>query len=397
MTTYANKDGILLREKLNELDKRVTPAGYDIMRAETRYDQHELLGIGRRNIIINGDMRIAQRSTSENGLTTQAYTTVDRFGYNMHNNGSCQRTDSQESSGGPPGFPYSKKMLFTTTQTTNSNSRNQIRYMVEGYDMGGLAWGTNRAKDVTISFWAKSNVTGYHAFSVINQSETHSFVADYSIPTKDEWHHIKITIPGPNVASWNDNQEIGIRLAWDLGSGPDFAVSAGQRNMWLSGWYYRTSRSVFPALVANGYLQLTGVQLELGREATPFEHRPIGQELRLCRRYYETSFWPYNITTFASGMDYYDAIQFRQTATTNDVKTLIPWMETKRNNPNITWYNASSGNAGSLYVITSGSGSNVNVNSTPGVTPNYNPYINTNGNISDGATVYIHYAAYAEL
>jgi hypothetical protein len=287
MTTYANKEEILIREKLNELDKKITPAGYDLMRAESRHDQHVLLGIGRKNIIINGDMRIAQRDTSVAGLTTQPFTTVDRFGYNMFNNGSCQRTDSQESTGGPPGFPYSKKMLFTTSQTTNNNSRNQIRYMVEGYDMGGLSWGTDKAKDVTLSFWAKSNVTGYHAVSVINQSETHTFISDYSIPTKDEWHHIKITIPGPNVASWNDNEAIGIRLAWDMGSGDDYNISTSQRDMWLTAWKYRSPYSVRVAEVPNAYFQLTGVQLEVGREATPFEHRSYGEELALCQRYFE--------------------------------------------------------------------------------------------------------------
>lgn len=397
MTTYANKEEILIREKLNELDRKVTPAGYDLMRAESRHDQHVLLGIGRKNIIINGDMRIAQRSTSETALTTQAYTTVDRFGYNMYNNGSCQRTDTQESSGGPPGFPYSKKMLFTTAQTTNNNSRNQIRYMVEGYDMGGLAWGTDKAKDATLSFWAKSNVTGYHAVSVINQSETHTFISDYSIPTKDEWHHIKITIPGPNVGSWNDDERIGIRLAWDMGSGDDYNISEEQRGMWLTAWKYKSVYSVRVAEVPNGYFQLTGVQLEFGREATPFEHRPMEQELSLCRRYYETSFWPYTIDTFLANMNYYDAIQFRQTASTNDVKMLIPFKTTKRDNPTMQYYNASNGNAGSLHYIDGATSYSASYSSSPGVTPNYDPYINVGPSIPSGATVYIHYTAYAEI
>jgi hypothetical protein len=288
MTTRITKSGIDVREIATQSNNRpLSVAGQAMMTAPSHTDQFNLISAGRKNIIINGDMRIAQRATSVAGLTTQAHTTVDRWSYNMFNVGSCTRTDSQETTGGPYGFPYSKKMLYTTAQTTNANSRQQIRYMVEGYDMGGLAWGTQRAKPVTLSFWAKSNVPGKHAFNMINQSETHSFISNYELKVPNEWEYVVITIPGPSVGTWNDDERIGIRLAWDTGSGSDFEVEDSFKDQWLNQWKYRLSSSSRIAEVTNGYLQITGVQLEVGKIATPFEHRHIGHELTLCERYWQ--------------------------------------------------------------------------------------------------------------
>jgi hypothetical protein len=237
---------------------------------------------GRKNLIINGGMQVAQRATTYSG-TSLTYSTVDRYGGNAYNVGSFAFTEDQ-STDAPAGFRYSRKFTFTTGSTTSSNSRSQGRYLVEGYDIDRLNWGTSDAKQVTLSFWVKSSVTGTHAVSLINGTETHSYVSNYSINTANTWERKTITIAGPTVGTWDNTNNIGIRLSWDFGSGSTY--DAPSADAWNAGWYYRTSSSVRPSETTGATWQMTGVQLELGSVATDFEHRSYGEELALCQRYY---------------------------------------------------------------------------------------------------------------
>ena len=240
-------------------------------------------GLTGRNLIINGAMQVAQRGTTASGLSSIGLNTVDRFNGNSATAGSFTLTDEQ-SSDAPAGFNYSRKLTFTTAQTTSAGTRNQVRHHIEGYNTAHLDWGTADAKTVTLSFWVKSSVTGSMAVAFINQTETHSYVTDYTVSSANTWEYKTIVVEGPTVGAWNTNNTIGIRLSWDLGSGSTYQTPTS--DAWVSGWYYRTSSSVRPAETLNATWQITGVQLELGDTATPFEHRSYGDELFACQRYY---------------------------------------------------------------------------------------------------------------
>jgi len=238
--------------------------------------------LGVRNLIDNGAMQVAQRGTTASGLSSIGLNTVDRFSGNSATAGSFTLTDEQ-SSDAPAGFNYSRKLTFTTAQTTSAGTRNQVRHNIEGYNTAHLDWGTADAKTVTLSFWVKSSVTGSMAVAFINQTETHSYVTDYTVSLANTWEYKTIVVEGPTVGTWNTDNTIGIRLSWDLGSGSTYQTPTS--DAWVSGWYYRTSSSVRPAETLNATWQITGVQLELGETATPFEHRSYADELARCQRY----------------------------------------------------------------------------------------------------------------
>lgn len=367
-------------------------AGNHMLAADSHTQQRDMIGAGRKNLIINGDMRISQRLTSQNGLTTEPDSAVDLFRYNQFNAGSCTRTVSQEQTyharTSPP-FSYSQKVLFNVAQSTNSNTRNQTRYMVEGYDISSLRWGTHQAKPATLSFWARSNVQGQHALSLINQSETHSFVTKYEIRHANQWNYVQITIPGCAQGSWNYNAEIGIRLAWDHGSGSDYETDI--TDQWQAGWKFRPTNCERPASITGGYVEITGVQLELGSQATDFDYRPFTTELALVQRYVEWSAYPIPILNFQSNLQYYQSIQFSNRVNTNDVPLTVPWKVQKRATPSVTIYNPNNGTANQVFHT--GPNTNISVASNPGKWAWGNGYINVGPAIPVGSRVYFHYLA----
>jgi hypothetical protein len=392
MTVKVSKYAYNLLENANHNLGKDGIAGNHMLAADTHRQQFVMIGAGRKNMIINGDMRISQRTISENGLTTEGHSAVDLFGYNMFQAGSCVRTVSQEqltSSTASPPHDYSQKVLYTTAQTTNSNCRQQIRYMVEGSDMSELRWGHHQAKPATLSFWAKSNVSGDHAVSVINQAETHSFVTSYNIGEPNVWEYKEVSIDGNTEASWNTDNQIGIRLAWDNGSGSDYETS--NINKWAAQWKFRPTNCVRIAEHTGGYLELTGVQLEIGSRATPFEYRPLQSELTLVQRYVEWSGYPIPIQGFQSSYQYYQSIQFSNRVNTNDVPLTVPFKVQKRSTPSVTIYNPNNGTANQVFHT--GPNTNISVASNPGKWAWGNGYINVGPAIPVGSRVYFHYLA----
>ena len=241
---------------------------------------------GARNRIINGDMRLDQRNAGAS--VTRATTdgtnlyTVDRWVNNKNSNSKAYTI--QRSGTAPVGFTSS--LLFTVTSTdgtTGSTQYNDIRQPIEGFNVSDLMWGTSGAKSVTLSFWVRSSVIGTYAVCLVIQA-TGNYPATYTINSANTWEYKTITIPGATSGTWPIDNSRGLDINFDMGIGSGYSTST---NTWTYGQNVFGGSGVTKLTETNGATwYITGVQLEVGTVATPFERRSYGQELALCQRYY---------------------------------------------------------------------------------------------------------------
>ena len=244
--------------------------------------------LGRRNMVLNGSMAVAQRGTSATGVNTSGYRTVDRWLTNM-NSGGGTWTVTQESSGGVSGFPYSTKIECTTaTGTLSANEKARWEYRSEGQDLKLLKWGTSDAETITISFWVKSNKTGTYTWEINNDdgSTTNHICKQYTIDAADTWEYKTLTVVGDTGVSTKNDNTNGSSMYFHLVAGPDLQ-SGTLATSWASfGNTNRAAGNVNLGDTVGNYWQITGVQLEVGSVASTYEHRSYGEELAACQRYY---------------------------------------------------------------------------------------------------------------
>ena len=240
-------------------------------------------GLTGRNLIINGAMQVAQRGTSS---TNQGYKTVDRFRGYHPTMGQLAYTQEQ-STDAPDGFSNSYKWTVTTAETALSASEEwRIFTGLEGQDVQRLKFGTSDAKSFTVSFWVKSSVTGTYTLYILDNDNAYIITDTYTIDTADTWEHKSVTFVGnPNQSFDNDNNG-SLYVQWILSAGSDYTST--DTTSWTSGLTGRAyGHTANIATTADATFQITGVQLEVGDKATPFEHRSYGDELVKCQRYYE--------------------------------------------------------------------------------------------------------------
>ena len=242
--------------------------------------------LSNRNLIINGAMQVAQRGTQVTGSTGDGYKTVDRFRVTHSNLGTFtydQDTDA------PAGFSNSFKASCTTADASPAASDILIfMQRVEAQDLQMLDYGASGAKDLTLSFYVKSNKTGNASVSILQNDNSNKLISfQYSISTADTWEKKTVTIPGDTAGVINNDNGYGFQVEWFLNSGSDY-TGGSHRSTWTT--YDANDRNVSNLGIGGStsdYWQITGVQLEVGEVATPFEHRSYGDELARCQRYYE--------------------------------------------------------------------------------------------------------------
>ena len=240
---------------------------------------------GRRNIIINGAMQVAQRATSS---TSTGYATVERIKVNTTNLDQLAFTQSQSSTvPSGEGFSNSFKFEVTTQETAlSSDEFANIQYRMEAQDLQSLAYGTSDAKKTTLSFWVRSSLTGKYSVLFYLTDDTRSNTQSFTISSADTWEHKTITIDGDTTGVIDNDNGAGLNINFILAAGSDYAGTPH------SGWgaYANTDDFAFSDQVnfiaQTGTFYLTGLQFELGSQATPFEHRSFGEELQLCKRYF---------------------------------------------------------------------------------------------------------------
>jgi hypothetical protein len=244
-------------------------------------------GLGFRNRIINGDMRIDQRNEGA-AVTTSGSYPVDRFITGISGTSgafSFQRSTSVV----PAGFTHSVGCTITTADASvGAGDLVGMQTTVEGNNIADFGFGSASAKTVTISFWARASVTGTYCVVIGNSSSgtggpNRSYVSEYTISVANTWEYKTITVAGDTSGTWQTNNTRGIILRFAISAGTDFQQAAGS---WSTGNVYCTSNQTQLMTTLNATWFITGVQLEVGNAATEFERRPFGQELELCFRYF---------------------------------------------------------------------------------------------------------------
>ncbi len=278
------------------------------------------------NLIINGNMMIDQRDSTATINGTGVTYNVDRWlGRGETSEGVFTLAQDTTS---PADFTNSLKATVTTIDDASpmwSTSSYRIQQMVEGYNIEELNWGTSDAQSVTLSFWVRSSVTGTFGGSVANGDYNRFNPFSYTISSANTWEYKTVTIAGDTSGTWVTNNALGLRLNFSLGAGADRLGTAGT---WTSSVLEGVTGQVNPIQTINSTFYITGVQLEVGTTATPFEHLHYGQQLALCQRYY------YKWNTTSSN----NWVAWAMAANTTNMYGHVPFPTTMRNNPSSIEY-----------------------------------------------------------
>jgi len=239
---------------------------------------------GMRNRIINGAMLIDQRNAGASVALGAGITAYPTDRYRVENNTTGTAT-GQNVSDAPTGFSNSLKYTVTATDVSLAATENVVVIQpIEGFNTADLVFGTASAKTITISFWVKSSVTGTFGGSILNSSFDRFYPYSYTISVVNTWEYKTVTIPGDTTGTWvGATNGVGLRLMFCLAAGADRIAAAGA---WTASLGYGPTGQTNLMATSAATWQVTGVQLEVGSSATPFERRLYNQELANCQRYY---------------------------------------------------------------------------------------------------------------
>ena len=244
-------------------------------------------GITGRNLVINGAFQVAQRATSVTGVASDGYQAVDRFKTAISNGGTFTLSQAAD---GPAGFSTCHKFDCTTAKSSLDASNYILFYQtIEARNLQSLGFGSSGAKQITLSFYVKSNKTGTYiaelalgdATNASNNSQA------YTISSANTWERKTLTYAAQTVDVINNDSGEGMNIFFWLGAGSQWSGGTLNPNVWAN--TTSANRAVGQVNLADSTSNewsITGVQLEVGEQATPFEHRSFGDELRRCQRYY---------------------------------------------------------------------------------------------------------------
>jgi hypothetical protein len=359
---------------------------------------------GRKNMVINGAMQVAQRGTSATGIdtdssATELYRTVDRFLFGGNDSGVWTMTQDSDS---PVGFGSSMKLDCTTAKSSlDAGSYLYVLNRIEAQDLQHLGYGTSSPQAITLSFWVKSPKTGthyaelYHMDSSGSTKRKNSYA--YTVSSANTWEKKSMTFAGnTGVNAINNDTGSGLMLMWYLAAGGNLQGGTNTNDNWQNTEANRTPGQVNVADSTSNNFYLTGVQLEVGSVATDFEHRSFGEELALCQRYFEKS---YDYATLAGTNTVNSAVGRHGTAgtaTSGEMFTSTVFKVEKRAAPTVLAY-STSGNVGKCTVTNFGVTEHFNeVCNEVHITTSGCHFQKTNGG-NTGRAITVHYTADAEL
>jgi hypothetical protein len=291
---------------------------------------------GFRNRIINGNMVIDQRNAGASVTPINTQYLVDRFSYLATQ---ASKFSAQQNAGAvtpPVGFSNYQGLTVIATQSLGAGDFFGISQKVEGFNISDLGWGTASAQSVTVSFWVRSSLAGTFGGSLRNSAGNRSYPFSYTISAANTWEQKTVIITGDTTGTWLTNNGIGIDLFFSLGTGSTFSGTAGA---WSSSNLLSATGATSVVGTSGATFYITGVQLEAGSVATPFERRDYGRELIMCERYLERC--QYSILGYG--------------AANWIISSAVNYREVKRANPTLFATNEYSDNVGSAafpYVNT---------------------------------------------
>lgn len=239
--------------------------------------------MGFRNRIINGDMRIDQRNAGASVTPTAAVYSVDRW--NAYCNQASKFSFQQNAGSVTPPSGFSKYLGVTSLSayTLLTGDRFFLAQPIEGFNAADLAWGTASAQAVTVSFWVRSSLTGTFGGAVTEYLGTRSYPFTYTISAANTWEQKTVTIPGDTAGTWGSTNSGWGQVSFGLGCGATYSGTSGA---WAAANYNSATGAVSVVGTSGATFYITGVQLEAGTVATPFERRDYGRELMMCQRYF---------------------------------------------------------------------------------------------------------------
>jgi hypothetical protein len=247
------------------------------------YMRAQNLDFGLRNRIINGAMQIDQRNAGTAVTPANGNYTIDRYKCGVSQ--SSKFTLQQDSSANTvAGFVSSLKVISSSAYSITSSDYFMVGQEIEGSNIYDLRWGTANARPVTLSFFVRSSLTGTFGGSLRNNAADRSYPFSYTIVAADTWEQKSITIAGDTSGTWLTTNSTGINLVFGLGAGSTLSGTAGA---WTSSNLVSTTGAVSVVGTSGATWYITGIQLEEGSQATPFEFRHYGKELMMCQRYYQ--------------------------------------------------------------------------------------------------------------
>ena len=263
--------------------------------------------VGARNLIINGNMAVAQRGTlTGQGGSANEYAAVDRYQLVLSGAKTPRITSSQQSTTVGE-FSSQLKLDCTTLQSSVSAADLfAVRQRIEGQNLQHLQYGTSSAKTLSATFTITSPKSGIHCLQLHNRDANYSYVREFTVDTANTAQRISVTFPGYTASALDNDTESSLELSWPLLAGSNWQ---GSKDGWNSGNYFATSNQQNLLDNTSNDFLITGIQLEVGDVATPFEHESVAETLRKCQRYFyriggdfETAATGTNAGRFASGV-----------------------------------------------------------------------------------------------
>jgi hypothetical protein len=291
-----------------------------------------------RNRIINGDMRIDQRNAGASITGNDNTLPVDRFKIEATQSSKMTAQQNAGSVTPPTGFRNYLGITSSSSYAVLSTDLFSVGQRIEGFNVADLFWGTSNAATVTLSFKVYSSLTGTFGGSITNSAQNRSYPFSYTISSANSWTTISVTIPGDTSGTWLTTNGLGLYVIFGLGCGSNWS---GTVNTWASAAYYAPTGATSVVGTSGATFYITGVQLEVGTTATPFEVRSYGHELSLCQRYYEKSFSigtvpADNINQSALNVTQFLLCSYGGTAA---VSQNFSFLVQKRSSPTMTFYN----------------------------------------------------------
>jgi hypothetical protein len=303
--------------------------------------------LGFRNRILNGGMVIDQRNAGASVTGNSGVYPVDRWSFN---NSQSSKFTAQRNAGSvtpPSGFTNYLGVTSSSAYSVLSSDYFGIGQSVEGFNVADLGYGAAGAQTITLSFWVRSSLTGTFSVAITNSAFSRGYVTTYTINAANTWEQKSVTIPGDTTGTWLTNNEAGLRLFFNLGAGSGQNATPNTWGSWV-GWGVSGATSVVGTNGATFYI--TGVQLEAGSVASPFERRDYGRELAMCQRYFCNSVNTNNVTSGGVGLFY--------AWSTSEAGGRVGFPVQMRATPTIVTYD-NAGTSGSGNMHNTGTGSNI--------------------------------------